>query len=314
MTEKTLFRLGTRGSPLALWQAYRVRDLLSAIKSDVTIEIEIIQTVGDKILDKPLVQLGDKGVFTKEIEKALLEKTIDFAVHSFKDLPTVLPEGLEILCIPERESPFDVLISNSASSLKDLPENPVVATGSLRRKAQILSCRPDTTVVDIRGNINTRMKKFHDSDWDGMIMAEAGIKRMEWTDKIAGVLSIDEMIPAPAQGALAVEGRIDDHDTKELLSLIHDHENSLSILAERSFLAELEGGCQVPIASHAVVNGDQIELTGLIASLDGTNIIRETNSFPSSAPILAGQTLAKTVLEKGGHKIINTLKSLNSIS
>ncbi|MGC9328884.1 MAG: hydroxymethylbilane synthase, partial [Candidatus Hinthialibacter sp.] len=169
--------LGARGSPLSLWQAKRVQTLLHDRCPETRIEIQIIHTTGDKILDKPLVQIGDKGLFTKEIEKALLDGEIDFAVHSFKDLPTQLPEGLAIVSIPERDSPFDALIAKEAARLRDLPENPVVATGSLRRRAQVLAARPDASVVDIRGNVNTRLRKYRESNWDALIMAEAGLRR-----------------------------------------------------------------------------------------------------------------------------------------
>lgn len=293
-----------------MWQARRVKDLLTQKNPAAEIEIVAIQTTGDKILDKPLVQLGGKGIFTKEIEKALIDRTIDFAVHSYKDLPTRLPQGLDILCIPERESPFDALISRSGKRLSELPDHPTIATGSLRRKAQVLAIRPDAAVIDIRGNVNTRMKKFDESDWDAMIMAEAGLLRMEWSDRIAGVLSLEEMIPAPAQGALAIEGRADDSAVRELLETIHNPTTSIGVIAERTFLAHLEGGCQVPIAAHAVVDEQTIHLFGLIATLDGERCVRVDRMYPAGDSIQAGNDLARTALEQGGHEIIETLKHL----
>jgi hydroxymethylbilane synthase len=311
MPHTTSFKLGTRGSPLALWQAERVQSLLWEHRPDVEIEIVIIQTIGDKILDKPMVQVGDKGIFTKEIENALLDKTIDFAVHSFKDLPTKLPEGLAIICIPERDSPFDALFSKSADCMKDFPKNPIIATGSLRRKAQILALRPDATVVDIRGNVNTRLRKYNESNWDGLIMAHAAIRRLEWEDKIAGVLKPEEMLPAPAQGALAVEARIDDEAIRVLLQTIHDANTAAAVQAERAFLAALEGGCQVPIAAYAKLHDGQVELTGLIASLNGKQCVRECVEGNREESISLGRELAERVLENGGEDIIRELLRLS---
>ncbi len=298
---------------MALWQAERVQALLKKTRPEVSVEIEIIHTSGDKILDKPLVQIGGKGIFTKEIEDALLREDIDFAVHSFKDLPTVLPDGLEIIAIPERDNPFDALFSKTASSLANLPKNPTIATGSLRRKSQVLALRPDTTVVDIRGNVNTRLRKYRESEWDGLIMAMAGIRRMGWEDQIAGLLNPDEMLPAPAQGALAVEARNDDEATYALLNSIHDKETAAGVKAERAFLASLEGGCQVPIAAYAESTGDsKIKLTGLVASLDGRDCIRESLEDISEKAEEIGNTLAQRVYENGGQKIIEALKAKNN--
>ena len=310
MNPSRTFKLGTRGSPLALWQAERAKTLLQQSAPAHRVEIVPIQTTGDKILDKPLVQVGGKGIFTKEIELALLQGEIDFAVHSYKDLPTVLPEGLGVVCIPERESPFDALFARKGTRLCDLPEQPILATGSLRRRAQILSVRPDARVVDVRGNVNTRLRKFRESEWDGLIMAHAAIERMGWGDQIAGVLSPDEMLPAPAQGALAIEARLDDAETLALLETIHNPEAAITSRAERAFLATLEGGCQVPIAAYAVVENGGIVLQGLIASLDGKTCIRRSVQAPADQAIEAGQQLAEGVLAAGGKKIIEELKAL----
>ncbi|MBN2325854.1 MAG: hydroxymethylbilane synthase [Candidatus Omnitrophica bacterium] len=309
MNETPRFVLGARGSPLALWQAERVKELLKDQCPETAIEIQIIHTTGDKILDKPLVQIGDKGLFTKEIEKALLDGEIDFAVHSFKDLPTQLPDGLAIVSMPERDSPFDALIAKEAKCLRDLPENPVIATGSLRRRAQVLAVRPDATVVDIRGNVNTRLRKYRESDWDALIMAEAGLRRMEWRDQIAGVLSIEEMLPAPAQGALAAEARTDDARTGALLQKIHQVEAAAGVRAERAFLAAMEGGCQVPIAAHAVVENGRILLHGLLANLNGSRCIRDALSGSEDDPVSLGEALAEAIIQKGGHEIIASLRS-----
>ncbi len=305
--QKQLLKLGTRGSPLAIWQAERVKSLLINKIPHLHIEIIKIQTIGDKILDKPIIDVGDKGIFTKEIEKSLLNEEIDIAVHSYKDLPTKLPEGLEIVSVPERDSPFDVLISQKASSLKDLPENPLIATGSLRRKSQVLATRPDARIVDIRGNVNTRMRKYHESNWDALIMAMAGIRRMGWEEQIAGILTTDEMLPAPAQGALAVESRSLDQETRSLLGNIHDRDTALLVEAERALLATLEGGCQVPIGAHAVLFDGEIILEGFIGSLDGKQCIRRKMTGDINNPAYVGQLLAEKMLKEGGGEIIEEL-------
>lgn len=311
MAETHHFFLGTRGSPLALWQAERVQALLKNRCPTVEIEIRIIHTTGDKILDKPLVQIGDKGLFTKEIETALQNGEIDFAVHSYKDLPTMQPEGLGIVAVPERDSPFDALVSHKGACLRDLPDSPIVATGSLRRRAQVLAIRPDATVADIRGNVNTRLRKYDESNWDALIMAETALRRMGWRERIAGVLSPEEMIPAPAQGALAVEARLEDERTAVLLQTIHDVHAAVTVQAERAFLATLEGGCQVPMAAYARVNNGEVYLAGLLANLDGSRSIRHSLTGSASDPAELGRLLAGRILEAGGREIIDDLTRQN---
>ncbi|MBZ0256015.1 hydroxymethylbilane synthase [bacterium] len=314
MNSDRTFLLGTRGSPLALWQADRVKALLAEAQPECKVEIEIIHTIGDKILDKPLVQVGGKGIFTKEIENALLDKTIDFAVHSFKDLPTVLPGGLGVTAIPERDSPFDALISRRYSSILEMPESPVIATGSLRRRAQILALRPKANVIDLRGNVNTRFQKYDDADWDGMIMAHAAIRRMGWDDRIAAVILPLEMLPAPAQGAIAIESRLEDEETTALLQSIHAKTTAVSVIAERSFLATLEGGCQVPMAAHATVTDGTVSLEGLVASLDGEPILRGSKQAPCDNAEALGRELAQSLIDQGADAIIESLKALNQQS
>lgn len=310
MTEKKTFRLGTRSSPLALWQAEHVCALLQEKHPDAAVEIVKIVTSGDKILDKPLVQVGGKGIFTKEIEQAMLEGRIDFAVHSFKDLPTELPAGLEISCIPERSSPFDALFSSKAKSIMDMPPNPTIATGSLRRKAQILRIRPDANVIDIRGNVNTRLNKYHESEWDGFIMAHAAVMRMEWHEQVH-IVSTAELLPAPAQGALAIENRMDDEDTKALLSSIHNPKIAPAVMAERAFLAAMEGGCQIPLAAYACRYGNALSLTGLISTLDGKESIRRTEYGSAENPQIIGEQLAQSILQQGGQGIKESLMQAN---
>ncbi len=307
---KREFKLGTRSSPLALWQAERVTVLLKQKHPETKIDIVKITTSGDRILDKPLVQVGGKGIFTKEIEEAMQREEIDFAVHSFKDLPTVLPEGLEVTCIPERSSPFDALFSPSSKTINELPENPTIATGSLRRKAQILHLRPDAKVVDIRGNVNTRLKKYEEAGWDGFIMAHAAVVRMEWEDKVH-ILSPQEILPPPAQGALAIECRCDDEETKSLLAAIHDEHIAPAVWAERSFLAAMEGGCQIPLAAYASPYGNCLALTGMISTLNGKEFIRESTYGNSEKPHALGKRLAETILQNGGEEIKTALIEAN---
>ncbi|MDX9753669.1 MAG: hydroxymethylbilane synthase [bacterium] len=309
MNNQLVFKLGTRGSPLALWQAERVKSLLLQAQPELHIEIVIIHTTGDKILDKPLIQVGGKGIFTKEIENAMLAGEIDFAVHSFKDLPTVLPEGLAIVAIPERSEPMDAILSRGGTTLATLPPNPTIATGSLRRRAQVRIARPDSTVVDIRGNVNTRLRKFYESPWDALIMAHAGLVRMEWQDRIGGVLPLEEMIPAPAQGALAIEARKDDTRTQTLLSSIHDPQAAQGVWAERAFLATLEGGCQVPMGAFAQLSEQTITLHGFVSNLDGSIYFRESLQGPHTDPSTLGIQLAQHILARGGQAIIEDLKS-----
>lgn len=301
--------LGTRGSPLALWQAERVKALLAAARPDVAIEIEIIHTRGDKILDKPFIQVGGKGIFTKEIEEALLAGSIDFAVHSYKDLPSILPEGLAIVCIPERDSPLDALFSRGAACLADLPEAPIVATGSPRRRAQILALRPQAEIIDLRGNVNTRLRKFNESTWDAMIMAHAAIRRMGWDETLATPIAIKEMLPAPAQGALAIEARADDAACREVLRAIHSEAAAVGVAAERALLAGLEGSCHIPIAAYADVDGNSMTLHGLLSAPDGEPLIRRSLTSPSQEAESLGTRLAETILAEGGREIIDALRS-----
>lgn len=290
-----------------MWQAERVKSLLEVTLPNQPVEIVIIHTRGDKILDKPYVQVGGKGIFTKEIEDALLAGEIDFAVHSFKDLPAVQPEGLDIVCIPERDSPYDALFSTSVSRLSDLPEAPTLATGSPRRRAQLLALRPQATILDLRGNVNTRLKKFHESEWDGMIMAHAAIRRMGWEERIAGPIAIEEMLPAAAQGALAIEARTDDQATREALDAIHNKQTAISVTAERAFLANLEGSCHIPIAAYGQVNDATLHLEGMLASLDGDPLIRQRIDGPIEEAQRLGTELAESIKQAGGQAIIERL-------
>ena len=301
--------IGTRGSDLALWQANHVKASLETRFPDRSFEILSIKTTGDRILDTALSKIGDKGLFTKEIESALMSGEIDLAIHSLKDLPTTLPDGLCIGAVTSREKANDVLISKKAKSIGELPPDAEVATGSLRRKSQLLNLRPDIKVVDMRGNVPTRIEKFLASDLDAMILAYAGIHRLGLDEHIANVISVREMIPAVGQGAIAVEARADDREIRDLANKINDTDTELCITAERAFLRELEGGCQVPIGGHAVRVDGGVRLDGFVGSLDGSRAIREsTTGVPDDAKSI-GQRLAAICIERGASEILREARS-----
>ena len=305
--------IGSRGSDLALWQANYVRDTLRALYPGLTVEIEIIHTMGDRILDTPLAILGGKGVFTKEVEEALLDRRVDIAVHSLKDLPTVNPPELVIGAVPKRANVEDVFMSKDTSvRLMDLPDEATIATGSLRRKAQILSKRPDLQIVDIRGNVPTRIQKMLDSNWDGMILARAGVERLGLTQYLAHTISMEWVLPAVGQGALGIQCRTDDKDVLDLLAPLNDAETLAAVTAERALLAALGGGCQVPIGAYAKVVGDALELTGVVAGLDGKSVIRGVHTGKARHSEAIGSELARTLLHDGAQEILNAVFRIQS--
>jgi hydroxymethylbilane synthase len=304
-------RIGTRGSELALWQAHHVTSLLENLFPHLTIEIEIIKTTGDKILDAPLAKIGDKGLFTKELEHALLDNRVDLAVHSLKDVPTQIPNGLAIAAILKREDVHDVFIAHSSNKTKaitKLPLGATIATGSLRRKSQLLNARPDFHIVDLRGNLNTRIQKLDESNWDGMILAKAGVTRLGWEKRITDILPFELMLPAVGQGALAVETRIDDLRINELLHSLHHQPTADTVAAERSLLRELEGGCQIPIGAWSTVQGTELHLEAVIGNLDGTKIIRGNKNGDVSEAEHIGIELAQELLQRGGNDILEQLR------
>lgn len=311
MTHK--IRIGTRGSALALWQTNWVKNELQKYFPNLTIDIEIIKTKGDKILDSPLSKIGDKGLFTKELEQALLDKRIDAAVHSLKDVPTKIPDGLTISAITKREDARDVFISpiNKKSNLDSLPAAAKIATGSLRRKSQLLNWRPDIEIVDIRGNLNTRIAKLDSSDWEGMILAKAGVVRLGWESRISYVIPFDILLPAVGQGALAIEIREDDFSAKELFDKINHYETAIACTSERALLRKLEGGCQIPIAAYGNVDGTTLYLQAMIGSLDGKTIIKDSISGQAIDAEKLGIKLAESLLEKGGKKILEEISRTN---
>lgn len=308
---KDRITIGSRGSELALWQAEFVRTALQNIQPSLEVEIKLIKTTGDRILDRSLAKIGDKGLFTKEIENALLDGSIDLAVHSLKDLPTTQPAGLLIAAVTAREAPNDVLIARSARSIADLPPGARVATGSLRRRSQLLSIRPDLDVSDIRGNVPTRIEKFLSSELDATLLAFAGVHRLGLDQHISSVIGFDEMLPAVGQGALGLETRADDEGTIAIARLLNDAESEAATAAERSFLRSLEGGCQVPIAALAAVDRNDIVLRGYVGSLDGSVAIRETTSGPRDNAAAVGERLAARCMELGAAGILQEARQAN---
>lgn len=301
--------IGTRGSELALWQSNAVADMLRRKHPDLTVELKIVKTKGDKILDVALSKIGDKGLFTKELEHCLFDGTIDLAVHSLKDMQTVLPEGLSLASITERESPEDALVAPPGTTIENLPQGGTVATGSLRRRAQLLHLRPDLTIVDVRGTVQTRLKKFDHNGWDGIILARAGLERMELDGRIAQVISPMTMVPAVGQGAFGVEIREGDEETAALVQAIEHSPTRYRSEAERAFLRRLEGGCQAPIGAYAVVVGDRLTLVGILASLDGTKVIRMDAEGPLTEAESVGTRLAEAVIADGGDVILEEVRN-----
>lgn len=298
-------KIGTRGSDLALWQAGFVSAGIKKNFPEITVEIVVIQTTGDKILDTALSKIGDKGLFTKQIETALISGEIDMAVHSLKDLPTTLPDGLEIGATLKRELANDVLISDKFSSIAELPSGAVVATGSLRRKSQLLNYRPDIRTVEIRGNVPTRLSKYRESGADALILAFAGLHRLGFDNEIKETIDVEIMLPAVGQGAVAVEVRSGDEEVSELAASINDAETQLCTLAERSLLRMLEGGCHVPIGAFAQIIGDEILLKAMVGSLDGTTMIKGDLRGLATDAEKVGETLAAQLISQGAKELIS---------
>ncbi len=299
--------IGTRGSLLALRQSETIQTLLERLWPELRVRLEIIKTTGDKIQDVPLAKVGGKGLFVKEIEEALMDGRVDLAVHSMKDVPSELPEPLELAVVPKREDPRDVFVSERWDRLEDLPEGAVVGTSSLRRGAQLKAVRPDLRVESLRGNLDTRLRKVREGRYDAAVLAAAGLHRMGWHDRITQYLEPDTFLPAIGQGALGLEIRKNDPRVRRLIAPLHDENTARAVAAERAFLHRLEGGCQVPIAGHAVVHDETVVLTGLVASLDGKTVYRETRRAPFGSETLLGRTLADRLLDAGARTILESV-------
>ena len=307
--EKKTVKIGTRGSQLALFQAELTKTKLLEKFPEITVEIVIIKTKGDKILDVALSKIGDKGLFTKEIENALLAGEVDMAVHSLKDLPTNLPEGLILGAVLERAEFRDALVSKDGRKLHEFTEHDVIATSSLRRKASLLRYNKNFSIVDIRGNVNTRLRKMEEGYCDAMIMAAAGLQRLELDKYITEIISPETIIPAASQGIIAVESRINDSTTEELLVAINHSLSWVEGEAERGFLRTIEGGCQVPVGCFSKLIGEEITLTGFVASMDGEVYLLETETGTVSFPKETGEKLAQKLIKRGASKIMEEIRN-----
>ncbi|WP_167616890.1 hydroxymethylbilane synthase [Maribellus sediminis] len=305
---KNKIMIGTRGSQLALYQAYKVKDTLLEAFPELAVEVEIIHTKGDKILDVALSKIGDKGLFTKEIETALLEGTVDIAVHSLKDLPTTLPEGLKLGAVLPRAEFRDALVSKDGRKLSELTSKDVIATSSLRRIAGLRRINKDFTIVDIRGNVNTRLKKMEEGYCDAMIMAAAGLQRLELDEYITEVLEPEVMIPATSQGVIAIESRINDPEVDAVLAQINDQASWDAIEVERGFLRSIEGGCQVPVGCYTKTEGDSITITGFVASIDGSEYLLDSESGPVADGEKIGIKLSDKLVAKGATRILDEIR------
>jgi hydroxymethylbilane synthase len=300
--------IGSRGSDLALWQSNFIKSELQKKNKNLKVEIKIIKTTGDKILDVALSKIGDRSLFTKELEVALLNKEIDLAVHSLKDLQTQIPEGLKLSAVTKRHPVEDVLISRKKGvTIQSLKENAVIATGSLRRRSQILHLRPDLKIEELRGNVPTRIKKFLNSNWDGIILARAGVERLKLKKHISSIISVNEILPAVGQGALGIEINEENNFVDDILKSIHHEETYISVLAERALLRTLEGGCQVPIGAYAAVKPNGLYLDALVGSIDGTLTFREKLRGSKDKPEQLGKKLAKDLIKAGAKEILDEI-------
>ncbi len=298
-------RIATRKSPLALWQAHFVRDALMQAHPGLGVDIISMSTRGDKILDTPLAKIGGKGLFVKELEMALLEDRADIAVHSMKDVPMVLPPGLALPVICEREDPRDAFVSNHYQSVDQLPANARVGTSSMRRQCQLVERYPQLEVLDLRGNVNTRLARLDNNEYDGIILATAGLLRLEMPGRISQRIPVSQSLPAGGQGAVGIECRADDEQTQALLSVLHHEDTAVCVIAERAINCELEGGCQVPIACYAQLVADhQLYLRALVGSLDGSVMLREELTGAAGNAEQLGITLAQRLLARGADKIL----------
>lgn len=300
----TTVRIATRKSALALWQAEYVKAQLEHFHDDVTVELVPMTTKGDIILDTPLAKVGGKGLFVKELEVAMLEGRADIAVHSMKDVPVEFPEGLGLEVICPREDPRDAFVSNTYGSIDELPEGAIVGTSSLRRQCQLKSQRPDLDIRDLRGNVNTRLAKLDEGQYDAIILAAAGLIRLEMPERIKNFIEPEQMLPANGQGAVGIECRTNDETIKALLAPLECAETRVRVLAERAMNKALEGGCQVPIGSYAIIADEQIHLRGLVGAIDGSEIIESDISGDVNDAEALGEKLAQTLLGLGAERIL----------
>ena len=309
---KTSLKIGTRSSKLALWQANWVKSTLTGSNPARGIELVTIKTKGDKILDVPLAKVGGKGLFVKEIEQALLDHRIDLAVHSMKDMPSEIPDGLCIGAIPQREVASDVLIARTAQRFRDLRRGAVIGTSSLRRAAQLRHSRPDIEIAPLRGNLDTRLKKLETENLDAIVLAAAGVKRLELEHRITEYLASDVMLPAVGQGALCIETRRNDPITASMMRSLDDARTRAVVLGERAFLKRLGGSCQVPIAGYGDIQDDIFKLTGLVAEIDGSRIFKAVLTGAADASESVGIRLAEELMSRGADKVLQKLQATES--
>ena len=298
-------RIGTRGSQLALYQANWVKEKVMEAHPHLHVTLIKIKTTGDKIQDAPLAQIGGKGLFVKEIEEALIQKKIDLAVHSMKDVPTELPQGLHLFAMTKREDPRDVFISKDGKRLKALSPKAKIGTSSLRRQSQLLHFRMDLECIPLRGNLETRLKKLKTMDLDGIVLAMAGVKRLGFEERITEILPPEISLPAIGQGALGIETRLDDKEVEEQIQFLNDDETWMAVSAERVFLKKLEGGCQVPIAAFAKITGRSLRIDGLVGTVDGKKLVRDQREGPIEEAESLGIRLAEVLLNKGAREILD---------
>jgi hydroxymethylbilane synthase len=305
-------RIGTRGSALALWQAEWVKSEIEKRYPGMTVTLTKIKTTGDKILDVPLAKVGGKGLFVKEIEEAMLANEIDIAVHSMKDVPTFFPDGLHLACITKREDPRDALLSRNKVMFKDLPKGAKVGTSSLRRQAQLMNVRPDFVIHQLRGNVDTRLRKLKEGQFDAIILAAAGVKRLGLAENVTEYIDPGISLPAIGQGALGIECRVDDRELNDLIAFFNHADSRTCVTGERALLRRLEGGCQVPIACYGQMMDGRLHLTGLVGSVDGKRIIKDSiEGAPDKAEKL-GVTLAEKLLTQGADVILREVYGHNT--
>lgn len=302
-----VIRIGTRGSKLALTQSELIKKEIERVHSNVQVELVRIKTTGDKILDSPLAKIGGKGLFVKEIEEALLNERVDLAVHSMKDVPAALPEGLILATFPAREDPRDAFVSVKYGNLEQLPQGARVGTGSLRRAAQLLHIRPDLKLMPLRGNVDTRLRKLEGGEFQAIILAAAGMRRLGIEERISQLLSTEQILPAIGQGALGLEVRRDDEQTIGLIDFLNDEDTQVTVKAERAFLKELEGGCQVPMAAFSRLYGERLDLEGMVAELDGSHVIRDKITGERDEAEDMGVRLARRLLASGADEILKRI-------
>jgi hydroxymethylbilane synthase len=305
---KASLRIGTRGSKLALWQANWVKSALKTKFPQQAIELVTIKTQGDKILDVPLAKVGGKGLFVKEIEQSLLDHKVDLAVHSMKDMPSEIPSGLCAGAVPRREIPSDVIICAKDTKFANLKSGSVIGTSSLRRGAQLLAARPDIIIRPLRGNLDTRLRKLETEDMDAIVVAAAGVRRLDLESRVSEYLDEDIMLPAVGQGALCIEIRENDPEVAEMVASLDHPETRIAVNGERAFLSRLEGGCQIPIAGLGKIENKRYLLTGLVADIDGSNLIKDSISGPVESSEQIGIELAERLIEKGADRLLKKLK------